>query len=164
MEAFSRLVQRGDAPDQLLVFGQSAGAGHGELPLRARFLGSLQDDLSLVLAYSAADVFVLSSRQDNLPNTGIESLACGTPVVAFDIGGLPDIVDHQRTGWLARPFDTEDLAAGIAWVLCDRERANQLGVAARDTAEERFSEPRIAAQYKELYERVLAGLPGPGPQ
>jgi glycosyltransferase involved in cell wall biosynthesis len=152
-------VRRGDAPDQLLVFGQSAGPDDGELPLSARFLGSLQDDLSLVLAYSAADVFVLPSRQDNLPNTGIESLACGTPVVAFDIGGLPDIVDHQRTGWLARPFDTEDLAAGIAWVLSDRERTKQLGVAARETAEGRFSEPRIAGQYRELYERVLAELP-----
>ncbi len=155
LEAFSRLVQRGDAPDQLLVFGQSAEAGHGEQPLPARFLGSLQDDLSLVLAYSAADVFVLPSRQDNLPNTGIESLACGTPVVAFDVGGLPDIVDHLRTGWLARPFDTENLAAGIAWVLGDRERAKQLGVAAREMAVHRFSGSTIADQYVAVYRELL---------
>ena len=60
---------------------------------------------------------VVPSRQDNLPNTAVEAQACGTPVVAFDIGGLLDIVEHGRTGWLALAFDTEDLASGILWVL-----------------------------------------------
>lgn len=157
LEALSRLVERSQAPDQLLVFGQSAVAAQGSVPLPTRFLGSLGDDLSLALAYSAADVFVLPSRQDNLPNTGIESLACGTPVVAFDVGGLPDIIDHRRTGWLARPFDTEDLAAGIAWVLAEGERTERLGSAAREAATQRFSEALVAAQYLDLYERVVSG-------
>jgi glycosyltransferase involved in cell wall biosynthesis len=154
LAALAQLAARSEGPDQILVFGQSAEAGYGDLPLPTRFLGPLKDDLSLVLAYSAADAFVLSSRQDNLPNTGIESLACGTPVVAFDIGGLPDIIDHRQTGWLARPFDHEDLAAGINWVLSDAERAERLGIAARETATTRFSEPRVAAQYRNLYEGV----------
>ena len=58
---------------------------------------------------------VVPSRQDNLPNTAVEAHACGTPVVAFRTGGLPDIVEHQRTGYLAQPFHTQDLAAGISW-------------------------------------------------
>jgi len=155
LDALARLADGPQRPDQLLVFGQSQAAGHAELPLPTHFLGRLQDDLSLVLAYSAADVFVLPSRQDNLPNTAIESLACGTPVVAFNTGGLPDMVDHRRNGWLAPPFDTQALAEGIGWVLQDDRRRAGLGAAARETAETRFSEPVVAKQYAELYERVV---------
>lgn len=160
LAALTRLAVGPNAPDALLVFGQSAPTDEPELPLPARFLGRLQDDISLVLAYSAADVFVVPSRQDNLPNTVVESLACGTPVAAFDIGGLPDMIDHRRTGWLARPFDTVDLAQGIAWVLADSPRREALSTAARATADTRFTEAVVASQYRALYARVLAAYPG----
>lgn len=155
LDALARLASGPSAPDGLVIFGQSEAAGHATLPLPTRFLGRLQDDLSLVLAYSAADVFVVPSRQDNLPNTAIESLACGTPVVAFSIGGLPDIVTHEQTGWLARPFDTGDLAQGILWVLAEAGKDSQLRVQARADAVRRFANPVVAARYHELYERVL---------
>lgn len=155
LEALARLASGPSAPDGLVIFGQSEAAGHATLPLPTLFLGRLQDDLSLVLAYSAADVFVVPSRQDNLPNTAIESLACGTPVVAFDIGGLPDIVTHEETGWLARPFDTGDLAQGIRWVLAEADRHTRLREQARAEAVRRFAYPVVAARYHELYERVL---------
>ena len=71
---------------------------------------------------------VIPSRLDNLPNIGVEAHACATPVVAFHTGGLPDIVDHQRTGYLAKAFDTEDLAHGIAWVLAQRATGLSGGV------------------------------------
>ncbi|MFB1489908.1 MAG: glycosyltransferase family 4 protein [Thiocapsa sp. C3-sup] len=157
LAALARLADGPNAPDALLVFGQSAPADQPALPLPTRFLGRLQDDLSLVLAYSAADVFVVPSRQDNLPNTVIESLACGTPVVGFDIGGLPDMIDHRRNGWLAPPFDIDSLANGIAWVLGDEARCGHLGTAARETAETRFSEAVVAKQYVALYAELLAG-------
>lgn len=155
LAALARLAAGSNAPDELLVFGQSAPADQPELPLPTRFLGRLQDDISLVLAYSAADVFVVPSRQDNLPNTVVESLACGTPVVAFDIGGLPDMIDHRGNGWLAPPFDTEALAAGVAWVLEDEPRRTELCAAARETAETRFSEAVVAGHYAALYAQVL---------
>lgn len=156
LQALARLAAGPHAPDALLVFGQSAGTAHPPLPMPTRFLGPLHDDLSLALAYSAADVFVAPSRQDNLPNTVVESLACGTPVVAFNIGGLPDMVAHEINGWLATPFDPENLAMGIAWVLADEQRRVFLGASARGTAEAQFAPTVIARRYLGLYGRVLA--------
>jgi glycosyltransferase involved in cell wall biosynthesis len=74
---------------------------------------------------------VLPSRQDNLPNTGLEAHACGTPVVAFNTGGLPDIVADRVTGALAKPFEPASLAAAIRWVLEDSPRCRALGAAAQ---------------------------------
>jgi glycosyltransferase involved in cell wall biosynthesis len=97
----------------------------------------------------------IPSRRDNLPNTGVESLSCGTPVVAFDTCGLPDIVDHKQTGYLAKPFDTEDLAAGINWVLDEADK-KILDQNARNKAVKTFSSSLVAAKYMELYEGILS--------
>jgi glycosyltransferase involved in cell wall biosynthesis len=86
--------------------------------------------------------------------TELEAQVCGTPVVAFKVGGLPDIVDHQQTGYLATPFDTHDLAAGIQWVLAQRH-TRHLGQQARDRAVERFSYPVVAAQYRVVYQQLV---------
>jgi len=85
----------------------------------------------------------------------LQSLACGTPVVAFNTCGLPDIVDHQRTGYLAQPFDTDDLAKGIEWILADKERLQVLRHNARQKAVATFAYPIVASQYQKVYERVL---------
>lgn len=141
---------------RLAIFGQRAPKDPDELGFPVHYLGRFEDDLSLRVVYSAADVMVIPSRQDNLPNTGVEALACGTPVVAFDTCGLPDIVNHRGTGYLARAFDTEDLAQGIQWVLEDTVRHKILCDAARVYVLERFSYPVIAAQYQELYTKLLS--------
>lgn len=146
--------QRSDL--RLLVFGQSAPREPEDLGFPVNYLGHLHDDLSLRILYSAADVMVIPSRQDNLPNTGVESLSCGTPVVAFDTCGLPDIVTHRATGYLARPFDTEDLAAGIEWVLKDSCRHGELSRNARTKAVGRFSEAVVVPQYLAVYEKVIS--------
>ena len=140
----------------LAIFGQSAPKDPEDLGFPVHYLGHLHDDLSLRVLYSAADVMVIPSRQDNLPNTGVESLSCGTPVVAFDTCGLPDIVSHMKTGYLARPFDTEDLAAGIEWVLADYSRQEELSRNARDMAVERFSDAVVVPQYLAIYEKAIA--------
>ena len=87
----------------------------------------------------------------------MEALACGTPLIAFDTGGLPDIVTHQKTGWLASAFNTRDLARGIRWILEDKERHNVLSTNARKYAEEHFSANIVAKKYKALYKNVLSG-------
>lgn len=141
---------------QLSVFGQSAPKESEDLGFRVNYLGHVHDDLSLRVIYSAADALVIPSRRDNLPNTGVEAHACGVPVVAFDTCGLPDIVRHKETGYLAKAFDPEDLARGIAWVVSDAERNRTLGLAAREDAVARYSYPAVAGQYLEVYKKVIA--------
>jgi glycosyltransferase involved in cell wall biosynthesis len=145
----------GSAALRLVVFGQSEPREVPEFGCPVHYTGHLHDDVSLRLLYSAADALVIPSRQDNLPNTGVEALACGVPVIAFDTGGLPDIVQHQTTGWLARAFDAIDLAEGIRWTLSNDERRAELGRRAREAACRRFSPATVADQYVHLYEQVL---------
>jgi glycosyltransferase involved in cell wall biosynthesis len=137
----------------LAIFGESAPRDPLSLPFPVHYIGHLQDNVSLRLLYSAADVMIIPSRQDNLPNTGVESLACGTPVAAFDTCGLPDIVEHKLTGYLAKAFDPEDLAKGICWIV-DNGRANNISRNARNKALQIFSAPLVAKQYFMLYKQI----------
>jgi glycosyltransferase involved in cell wall biosynthesis len=154
-EALLNLARQGIAETTVAVFGQSEHRTGLSYPLPVRYFGHLHDDISLALLYSAADVMVVPSRQEAFGQTALEAHACGTPVVAFDVGGLPDIVDHLRTGYLARPFDVGDLASGIRWILADRERSEHLGVAAREKVTSCFSNQVIAAKYQAVYARLL---------
>lgn len=148
---------QGKLPDlQLLIFGQSKPQNPPNLGFRTHYLGHLHDDLSLRIAYSAADLMVIPSRMDNLPNTGVEALACGTPIVAFDSCGLPDIVQHKETGYLAQAFDAEDLANGINWILSEKGRYSALCDQARKYAERRFNPSIVAKQYKAVYTEALS--------
>lgn len=136
---------------ELVVFGQLAPKTPPDMGFPVHYTGHLHDDISLRLLYSAADALVIPSRQDNLPNTGVEAHACGTPVVAFDACGLPDIVSHQQTGYLAKAFDPTDLAAGIHWVLADPARHAALRQAARAKAVALWSTAVVAGQYQRVY-------------
>lgn len=142
---------------ELLVVGASRPSDSIELGLQTRYLGRLSDDISLALTYAAADVFVAPSMQDNLPNTVMEAIACGTPCVAFNIGGMPDLIDHQCNGYLAQPFYTEELAHGITWILADPERHRQLAETARKKAEQEFALEKQATRYVTLFHQVLTG-------
>ena len=137
---------------QLLVLGQDKSSSKsGNLPLHAYFCGQINDQARLLLHYCAADVLVIPSRVDNLPNTGVEALACGTPVVAFNTGGLSDIVEHGKTGYLARAFDTGDFANGIYRIL-KNNAAEKFSSSARSKAIKEFSLPVVGAQYQLIYE------------
>ena len=142
---------------ELVVFGQSRPAQPPDLGFPIHYSGRLHDDLSLRLLYAAADVFVIPSRQDNLPNTGLEAHACATPVVAFRTGGLVDIVADRVSGALAEPFDPLSLAAAIRWVLEDPQRRRQMGAAARQRAERLWDPARVASLYAEVYGQALEG-------
>lgn len=140
---------------ELIVFGQLEPEKPFDLGLSVHYMGYVHDDVSLRLLYSAADIMLIPSRQDNLPNTGVESLACGTPVVAFNICGLPDIVKHMQTGYLAEAFKVDDFVKGILWILEDEERQEYLSQNARQYAVNTFSSLKVAEKYKAVYESIV---------
>lgn len=140
---------------ELVIFGTSKPEKPPNLGLKLHYIGQLHDDVSLAMLYAAADLFVAPSVQDNLPNTVMESISCGTPVVAFNIGGMPDMVEHKKNGYLAKPFDTEGLARGISWVLEDDNRVEMLGKAAREKAVREYALEIQARCYLALYEELI---------
>ncbi|MGF1512401.1 MAG: glycosyltransferase family 4 protein [Elainellaceae cyanobacterium] len=140
---------------ELVVLGTSEPDSSSEQEIKTHYLGVLKDDISISLAYSAADVFVAPSTQDNLPNTVMESLACGTPCVGFNIGGIPDMVDHLKNGYLAVPFDVDDLAKGIQWVLADKERHAKLCENSYLKVNREFTQEIQASRYISLFEELI---------
>jgi glycosyltransferase involved in cell wall biosynthesis len=140
---------------ELVIFGSSQPLNPPDLGFKVNYLGRLNDDIALALVYAAADVFVAPSVEDNLPNTVIEALACGTPCVSFRIGGMSDPIEHQQNGYLAQPFDTDDLARGIAWVLGDPQRHQKLCDRAREKVEQEFTSELQAHRYTALYQNLV---------
>ena len=136
---------------EIVIFGASRPQESVELGLNSHYLGRLSDEISLAVVYAAADVFVAPSTQDNLPNTVMEAIACGTPSVAFNIGGMPELIEHQHNGYLAQALDSEDLAQGIIWVLENKERHQKLCDRARQKAEQEFTLEIQARRYESLY-------------
>lgn len=139
---------------EFIVFGSNEPSKPNEFAFKTHYLGQINDDQLLITLYSSADVMIVPSLQENLSNAIIESLSCGTPVVAFDVGGNSDIIDHKINGYLANPFDTTDLRNGIEWVLlCDNY--NSLCINARNKIKKKFNPPLIAKKYKKLYSSIL---------
>lgn len=143
---------------ELVVFGTSGPEQPSDLGFKCHYLGYVRDDISLALIYSAADVMVVPSVQEAFGQTASESLSCGTPVVAFNATGLKDIVDHQQNGYLATPFEVDDLAKGIAWVLEDGERQQKLRFQARQKSLREFACDSLARRYLSVYEEILGGV------
>lgn len=134
----------------------SVGSSAPDVPhtVDHRHLGHVDTDTRLARIYSASDLFVLPSRQDNLPNTVLESMACGTPVVAFDVGGIPDMVRPNETGWLAKAGDVQSLKAKIEQALQDSEQREQMGAQCREVVLNEYTLERQAQNYRELYESI----------
>ena len=158
-DALQHLRGRSNGQDlyglELFVFGQLAPTQEISLGFPVRHTGYLHDDEKLRLLYSAADAVAVPSRLEAFGQTASEAHACATPVVAFNTGGLADIVAHRQTGYLAKPFDVQDLAAGIEWVLGAKASGPALGSAARERACLLWDSPIVARQYVDCYKALL---------
>ncbi len=139
---------------ELVIFG-SAYDEDLQLGIATHQVGRLQDDVSLNLLYSAADVYVLPTVQEALGNTLVEALACGTPCVTFDGSGAVDIVQHRRSGYVARLKDCADLLTGIEWVLARSWPAQDL----HKSIIARYGNRHIAGQTIKLYQSLLGDIP-----
>lgn len=135
----------------VMILGGKADEVASRMEQKAYALGYVSDAVKIAQVYCAADVFVLPSLQDNLPNTIMEALACGVPCVGFDTGGIPEMIDHKENGYVARLRDTQDLAKGIRFCL-NTERWQALSTAATQKVERCYSHLSVAKKYNDLYQ------------
>jgi glycosyltransferase involved in cell wall biosynthesis len=153
-EALGILKQQNLENTELLIFGESAGLESENLPFKINALGYLASPDKIALAYSAATLFVIPSLEENLPNTIMESLACGTPIVGFDVGGIPEMIDHLQNGYLATYKSASSLADGINYVMQNPDY-QQLCGNARQKVLNNYSESVVAQQYIDLYKSLI---------
>lgn len=138
-----------------VILGQSAPRGPEDWGLPVHWLGPVTDERLLPLVYSAVDLTIVPSRLDNLPQIGTEAQACGCPVVAWQVGGLADVLAPEITGELVPPFDCAAMAAAIARLLMDEPRRRAYGEAARERAIACWAEPVVAGRYQSVYLQAL---------
>jgi len=140
---------------ELVIFGSVKPREVPDFPFQAHYVGYVNDDVSLATLYSSADLALVPSLQENLPNVAIESLSCGTPVVAFNVGGIKDIIEHKVNGYLAKPYDVDDFANGIKWIL-DNPNYNELCQNARKKILKEFDSKIVARKYIKLFNEILS--------
>jgi len=153
--SFERLVKAGRIA--ILSLGPLAD-DVSRLGMKVKALGRVDDDLLIARAYSAADIFILPSLEDNLPNMMLESLACGTPVVAFEIGGIPDVVKHGVNGSLVPAGDIAALASALVELVSNNQLRDKMSVAAADYAHKAFAPKIQANRYIALFDELLKGV------
>jgi glycosyltransferase involved in cell wall biosynthesis len=152
-EALIRLKEKYDKNKiQIMIFGETER--EPTTYFETIYLGHINDDRFLSVIYSSADVMVVPSIQEAFGQTASEALACGTPVTAFATSGLMDIVDHKKNGYLAKPFESDDLANGISWCL-ENNNDGQLSINAREKVLNNFTMDIMTAKYMSLYKSML---------
>ena len=137
------------------ILGGHAEDVVAELPFEAYPLGYVSEEYRIADVYRAANVFVLPSLSENLPNTIMESMACGIPCVGFKVGGIPEEIDHLKNGYVAAYRNAEDLARGIRWILCEADY-DSLSAAAVKKVSRCYSQQSVALKYTEIYNEAIA--------
>ena len=137
------------------ILGGHAEDVVAELPFEAYPLGYVSEEYRIADVYRAANVFVLPSLSENLPNTIMESMACGIPCVGFKVGGIPEEIDHLKNGYVAAYRNAEDLARGIRWILCEADY-DSLSAAAVKKVNRCYSQQSVALKYTEIYNEAIA--------
>ena len=139
---------------EVVVLGGDAPSVKELLPLPVHIVNYLSNEDDIAQLYNAVDLFVTPSLQDNLPNTIVEAMSCGTPCVGFDVGGIPEMINHKQDGYVADYCDSLDFAQGIAWCL-NPDRPTALSAAARADALATYSQSVAATRYLSIYQSAL---------
>ena len=139
----------------LVVVGQLSKQLSADIPYPIHAMGYLSEESVMAALYQAVDAFVTPSLEENLPNTIMEAMACGTPCVGFHIGGIPEMIDHEVNGYVANYRDADDLACAIDFVLRP-ENHSRLSEAAAHKAAVTWNEERVSRDYIRLYEQLMS--------
>lgn len=154
-EACDYLTSNYDVRDLIVVvLGKNSDIIRQNIALEVYSLGYISGEEKIAEVYSAADVYVTPSLEDNLPNTVMEALACGTPCVGFDVGGIPEMVDHKHNGYIADFRNARELADGIYWTLYTSD-FTQLSDNAIAKVRNEYSEQSVARRYIEVYQSMM---------
>ena len=137
----------------IVVVGNRAEDIRGLFPFPVYAIDYVSSEKQMAQLYNAVDAYVTPSLEDNLPNTIMEALFCGVPCVGFRVGGIPEMIDHLRNGYLAEARNADDLAEGIRFCL-DPERRDALSGHAVHTALSRYGETHVASKYIAIYQRI----------
>nr|WP_286178381.1 glycosyltransferase [Rhodopirellula sp. JC639] len=155
-ELIAALEHVGPNPNvRCLVFGSGTLSETSKRLPEMIHVGSVQDDRTRRLVYSAADAFVLPSTEDNLPLTGLEAMACGTPVIGFDAGGIPDYVIPGKTGLLANTGNAAQLANRLNTAIANPQAIQTMGDQARELILDQYQADTEAQRYIELYRSLV---------
>ena len=127
----------------------------GAFSLPTYSLGYVNDTKKIVDVYNAVDVFVLPSLSENLPNTIMEAMSCGVPCVGFDVGGIPEMIDHLQNGYVARYKDAVSLAEGIAWILDKDTNGAELSRRCIHKVQTAYAQQHVAKRYLEVYQEAM---------
>jgi glycosyltransferase involved in cell wall biosynthesis len=141
------------AQTELLVVGGLTDADiiHS-LPLQVNSMGHISGSNKMIEIYRAADLFITPSLEENLPNTIMEAMACGTPCIGFNTGGIPEMIDHKKNGYVAQKLDSGDLAIGIHWLL---ENLDLASIDGRQLVEKNYSEDVVSQKHIDFYLKSL---------
>jgi glycosyltransferase involved in cell wall biosynthesis len=140
---------------EFVLLGQAKEELKSLFPFPVHFMGYLKNEQEIAALYNAVDVYVTPSLEENLPNTIMEAMACGTPCVGFHIGGIAEMIDHKVNGYVANYKDAEDLAAGIEWVF-DNSEQSHLAEACIKKVQASYTESIVAGNYIALYNDLLS--------
>ncbi len=151
LQALEQLPTEFKSRTVLLIMGHGDESMFGQLGIETIHLGYVNDDLTKAMAYSAADLFLFPTRAESFGLVSIESQACGTPVVSFRVGGVPDHVRPEITGYLAEPGDAKGFAQGIMQLLDDKDALVQMRQRCRSMVEKEFSFDLLVERYLYLY-------------
>lgn len=155
LSALRLLEQQGHGNDfEVIVFGADESELSMDVNIPIHYVGYVGDVHELASLYSLASLMVVPSLTEVFGQTASEAMACGTPVVAFRCTGIQEVVDHKVSGYMAKPYESEDLASGILWCL-ENNTDNRLGKAAREKVLKEFAMDVVSRKYKEVYESVL---------
>ena len=137
----------------VVVFGNQAEQYASLFPFPIYPMNYVSNEKELVDIYNAVDLYVTPSLQDNLPNTIVEAMACGIPCIGFNVGGIPQMIDHLHNGYVAVYQSSKDLANGIHWALTEGEYESLSEEACRKAVSS-YSESTIAKKYVEIYNKI----------
>ncbi|NDJ18738.1 glycosyltransferase [Myxacorys almedinensis A] len=155
LAALQRLPASLKAEIVMLTLGEGDPTLAEKVGIQAMNLGYVRDDALKAIAYSASDLLVFPTRADNLPLVLQESLACGTPMVSCDVGGVSDLIRPGITGYLAKSEDIDDLSNGIKTLLDDEALRQKMRESCRAIALEEYSLHLQAQRYADLYHQIL---------